>query len=359
MTSTLVVLSGWQKRVLGLALAKTSDVLVRKKILVDGAVAKSDDKMEDLDEADADDESINYAEEVLEDIFYHTGGRIREAFEYAKDPEFWKLDRKSSIDGITKKQAMLSIVDTKGSADPKSPDRVRTMFRNEVGAYFGSALQVVDSQYYARLLQDRVGLEDYYNAYMHAKKKGLASAAGCHFEELLHQLFHKLPSPIRDVLQSTGTGAEGVDQLSDFWIYWIPSIPNFANIDAALLTRDSDGTVTVWCLQYTVSKEHKFNSRTFAIKFLRPLLQKFGLKSKDVSVKIVFVVPHDVYGSFQQPGDVEDAGYEGLTTFADCSTVDAVENVFEKLEFIESPLRFSEAVAAKRPRSNEGNFKSE
>jgi hypothetical protein len=172
--------------------------------------------VEGLEEADLD---AAFREETLEDIFYHTDGRIRESFEYARDAELWKAEQKSMIDRISKDEAMLSLVDTKGSGDPKSPDRVRTMFRNQDGAYFGSALQIVDSQYFARLLQDRVGLEDYNNVYVHAKKRGLLSAAECHFEELLHQLFHKRPNLIQSVLQSTGKGAEGVHQLSAFSCY--------------------------------------------------------------------------------------------------------------------------------------------
>jgi hypothetical protein len=247
---------------LGKALELTSDMLTRRK---DGEADKSDN-VEGLEEADFD---AAFREETLEDIFYHTGGRIRESFLYARGAKLWKDENKATIDRISKDQAILSLVDTRGSGDPKSPDRIRTMFRNEDAAFFGSAIQIVDSQYYARLLQDRVGLEDFYKAYVHAKKRGLSSAAGCHFEELLHQLFHKRPNPIQSVLQSTRKGAEGVHQLSAFSCYWIPSIPDFANIDAALVVKHVDGSVTVWCLQYTVFKEHAFNPRTFLLKFLR------------------------------------------------------------------------------------------
>jgi hypothetical protein len=73
--------------------------------------------------------------------------------------------RKSMIDTISKSQARLSLVDTKGSGTPNSPDRVRTMFGNDAGCFFGSAIQIVDSQCYTRLLQDRLALEDYFNAY--------------------------------------------------------------------------------------------------------------------------------------------------------------------------------------------------
>ena len=373
-SSALVVLSGWEKTDLQKALELTSDILDNHEPsgiddvaaaapAVDGvaraaspapaaATTKCDDEMEGLEEADADGDdgdksASSYSpDEVFEDIFYHTGGRIREALKYAQNPDIWKADTTATVNAISKNQAMLSIVDTKGSGDKKSPDRVRTMFRIPVvtssWTYFGSAYQVVDSQFVARLLRDRVGLENYYNAYMESKEKGLASAAGCHFEELLHQLFYKRPSPISGILQSKGTGVEGVNQLSDFLVYWIPSVPNFANIDAALLTKDPNDNVTVWCFQYTISAEHTFNPRTFRTKFLRPLLQTFKLQSDCVSVKIAFVVPDDVHLSFRRPEEVDEEGYEGLTVAVDCSSVETVKDFFdhEELGCIDNPVRF-------------------
>jgi hypothetical protein len=36
----------------------------------------------------------------------------------------------------------------------------------------------------------------------------------------------------------------------------------------------------------------------------------------------------------------EAAGYEAITVFADCSSVDAVEGIFEQLDFIDNPVTF-------------------
>lgn len=240
---------------------------------------------------------------------------------------------------MSKEQVALSVIETKGSGDPGSPDRIRTMFRNDE-IYFGSALQIVDSQYYVRLLQDRVELDQYYNAYMHARSTGLSSAAGCHFEELLHRVFYKRPLPIQGIIKSSVTGAQGVSELSKCGWYWIPSIPNFANIDAALVLKSSNGSTTVWCIQYTVATDHAFNSKTFLVKFLRPVLETMGLKVDAVSVVIYFIVPHDIFKDFKLPEEVEGAGYKAKVAFADCSTVDTVSNVFDSLGFIEKPLRF-------------------
>jgi hypothetical protein len=288
--------------------------------------------------------------EKIDDIFYHTGGRIREALQYLKDPVRWKEEKKDMIDKIPKDKAVLSLIETKGSSDPKSADRIRTIFRKDNGHYFGSAVQIVDSQYYAHLLQDQVGLEDYFNAYKHAMKRGLSSAAGCHFEELLHQLFQKRPSPIKQVLQSLGTGADGVKQLQEYSAYWIPSIPNFANIDAAIVMEDEQGSVTILCLQYTISRTHTFNSKTFIAKFLRPVLSSFNLA--DPTVKILFVVPHDVHAAFEVPDEVELAGFEGAAIPVDCSDVSVLqESGLENFDFVEKPVTFGDAQTAKRTRT--------
>ena len=259
---------------------------------------------------------------------------------YAKDPTLWKKERKATIDKIGKAQAVLSLIETKSSSDPESPDRVRTMFRND-DSYFGSALQIVDSHYFVRLLRDRVEMEQYYDAYINARRRGLSCAAGCHFEELLHQVFHKLPMPVEGIIRSTGTGSESVAQLTKQSWYWIPSIPNFANLDAAIVLPNSDGVITVWAIQYTVAKHHSFNGKTFLVKFLQPVLKNFGLGSGDVDVMIYFVVPNDVFEGFKVPEEVEEAGYAALTAFVDCSTVETVSNVFDCLRFILQPVRYS------------------
>ena len=84
-----------------------------------------------------------------------------------------------------------------------------------------------------------------------------------YFEELLHQWFKDtLPQDIVSVHQSTGTGREGVDELTREGVYWIPSIPNFANIDAAVVL----GSV-LYALQYTKSDRHTFNVDTIWDEF--------------------------------------------------------------------------------------------
>jgi hypothetical protein len=65
--------------------------------------------------------------------------------------------------------------------------------------------------------------------------------------------------------KSTGTGAEGASELSKYAWYWIPSIPNFANIDATLVGRFQFGAFSIpW------PRTSAFNNdKTFLVKFLR------------------------------------------------------------------------------------------
>jgi hypothetical protein len=57
------------------------------------------------------------------------------------------------------------------------------------------------------------------------------------------------------------------------------------------------------------------------------------------------VIPEDVFASFKPPVHVAEAGYDEITVFADCSSVDAVELLFEKLDFIDKPVTFFDALS--------------
>jgi len=340
--ATIVVLGGWSKVQLSEALTKLS------VHVLDVWSAESEGTLEDGEEmvdkaSDVEDED-DIRNQAIDYIFYHTGGRIREVLEFIRDPTTWKDEKEGMIGKIKKERAMLSIIETKGSGDTDSPDRVRTMFRTGKARFFGSCLQIVDSQYFARLLHDRCSLEEYYNAYTHAKNTGLSSAAGCHFEELVHRLFYKCPRPIDGVIQNTGPGAEGVKQLKKYRFYWVPSVPNFANINAALLlmdyTDDGEEVITLWCFQYTVSKDHPFNAKTFRSKFLRPVLQTLQLNVDMVAVKILFIVPSDVIIEFRIPTELLGTGWATRIEFVDCNGVDTLQSVFERLDFIPAPVQF-------------------
>jgi hypothetical protein len=107
MNVTLVILGGWEKKALckGFKIAASA-----AGICLTGT---SETETED---------------ELMDDIFYHAGGRIREALQYLKDPVRWKLQKRAMINKISKGEARLSVIETKGSSDRDSVHRIRTMF---------------------------------------------------------------------------------------------------------------------------------------------------------------------------------------------------------------------------------------
>jgi len=255
------------------------------------------------------------SDEKFEEMYFHTGGRIREAIAFLKNPDEWVKNHRAMLGEVEVAAAKLAVTDTKSSGSKQSLDRLRTMFKatDHAGAH-----QIVDSQFYARELRKRLGPESYLNAYKFAVKKNLKTAAGCHFEELMHECFKEfLPAPVKEVIQAEGTAADGVKQLAKPFAYWIPSTPNFANIDAAFVDRQKK----LWCIQYTVSETHKFNTATFRTKFLRPLGSVIDYSNDDVG--IVFVVPKGV--EFMIPEDANE--FNSSTVYIDCTSVDTLQKL--------------------------------
>ena len=145
-------------------------------------------------------------------------------------------------------------------------------------------------------------------------------------------------------------------------VYWIPSVSNFANIDAAIALNEknqADNTKKLWCLQYTVSRKHAFNSTTFRTKFLRPALRALEEQEGAIPIHIVFIVPEDVMGCFQIPSEVEEAGYGVSVVAVDCSHEQSIFHFLEYLAFIAQPVSYAKSLSEapslpsqKRARSN-------
>jgi hypothetical protein len=269
------------------------------------------------DQLQSGEEEEEEREERVNDLYFHTGGRIRGAIRFLKNRQEWRNRTNQQLCAITVDMATLAVTETKSSISEDSIDRFRTMFQVEE---YGGAHQIVDSQFVARGLRERLQLGAFHAAYQFAVEKGLMTAAGVHFEELLHCFFKRvLPLPVASVLQSSGTGLDGVQQLrrssSNPPVYWIPSVPNFANLIDAVFV---DSNRKLWCIQYTVLKTHKFNLRKFRTKFLNVL------NWNDSDVHILFAFPETV--EFQIPEEVRDE-YECTKVPIDCTTVEAVENV--------------------------------
>lgn len=109
---------------------------------------------------------------------------------------------------------------------------------------------------------------------------------------------HRFPGgTILGHIEGQGTGKEGVKYLNAAWLYWKPSIPNFANIDAAILLEDG----TLLCLQFTVNTAHGFNFKTFKSNFLDQI--PAGTRSEVKKIVVKFVIPSEkgVFSSVRVP----------------------------------------------------------
>ncbi len=180
------------------------------------------------------------------------------------------------------------------------------------------ATQIVDSQFILGLLRDKILEEEYLNAYKKAMVLNRKAVAGHLFEELMHSIYsstrHNSPA-VQGSHQATGTGHEGVNQLLEMCVYWIPSTVNFAVIDAALI----DALGKIWCVQYTVSSQHSFNGSLLRSKFLRRIPQSAGAVTTDDSCTILFVVPKGV-----EFADPDTAPFSNRTFYVDCANMETV-----------------------------------
>jgi len=214
---------------------------------------------------------------------------------------------------VDMQKAKLAVTDTKSNVSEKNLDSLRTVFlaRGSPGSH-----QTVNSQFFARELGIRLGPGSFFKACQFAKEKKLMTAAGCHFEELLHECFKRSPPPppVQEVIQAAGSGTDGASQLTRHSAHWIPSISNFANIDAAFVGANAK----LYCVQFKVSKTHPFNATTFRAKFLRPLRQHVSFEEEEV--EILFVVPGGM--QFVMPDAAQEWSCSVIST--DCTSIERV-----------------------------------
>jgi hypothetical protein len=165
-----------------------------------------------------------------------------------------------------------------------------------------------------RGLRKKINGEELFDSYKKAEAERNIGAQAVYFEEMMHWCFREkdISPSIVESVQAVGSGAEGVRELVRILQYWIPSIPNFVNIDSAIV--GSDGKV--WCFQFTVSKSHSYKKHCLRLGFLS-LIQ---VPIQEEEVKIIFVVPSGT--PFTEP----DTGNEVATATAviDCSSLATV-----------------------------------
>jgi hypothetical protein len=309
LTKRIVVMNGWQCQDFKRALdtVKTSEGMnaLRSAMTRDG-----------LDDDDMDEEF--YDDDVYECLYYHYGGRIREAAQCVSGRISMQVHIEyviALVNSVPTVSASLFLDSTECSADPNSKGTLRTMFRGERGI---GATQIVDSQFILGLLRNKISAQEYLNAYKKAMILNRKAVAGHLFEELMHSIYcstqHNSPA-VQGSHQATGTGHEGVKQLLDKCVYWIPSTVNFAVIDAAFI--DTSGNI--WCVQYTVSSQHSFSGSTLRSKFLKRIPQSAGAVTSDDSCTILFVVPKGV--EFANP---DTDPFPNRIIYVDCTNMETV-----------------------------------
>lgn len=276
------------------------------------------------------------------EIYFHTGGRIRDAYSYLFNKTKFISDCKKIVREQDEQSLQLAVTSTESSASQDSKDRIRTMFSAEDHC---DAHQIIDSQFMINLLWKQVESGRLFKAYTFAIERALRSAAGCHFEEMMHSLFGPHgPHFVEDeIFRGEATAQEGLQNFDRPNLYWIPSVPNFANIDAAMFLGD-----TLYCFQYTIAATHAFKPNSFTRAFLSRIPPQTGYMPKDSNVVLLFVVPSTVkFSTPKSVEDITDINVETRVIRVNCESIAMVEQTqfpFERMIGMKQP-------AAKRPRT--------
>lgn len=218
------------------------------------------------------------------------GGCIRDIISFVDGDSDERAQVKAALKALVNR-VTLSKVDLvlnhtmrENDDDKGSPDRLRTMFNGEtVSKAIPDAIQIVDSAHVLQILRGRLPMKSYFAALLRGKAIKSGAIVGVYFEEILHQWFKEsLPREIAKVCVSTGTTAEGVEQLVEKNTYWIPSVPNFPNIDAAVVL----GRV-LYSFQYTKASNHGFNIDTFWQDFVTVVRRRLEFDRIHVYVVLI------------------------------------------------------------------------
>lgn len=176
-------------------------------------------------------------------------------------------------------------------------------------------------------LRGRLDFGDFISPFLLAGVCNLQSARGWFFEELMHLWFKTVkPAPITKWVRSQKEdGARGgISALKCEELYWIPSISNFANIDAAFVYHSK-----LVCVQYTVRTAHEFDGTTF--------WQDFASRVRSIvsfsSIAVWFVTPRQTdfqlsHSNYEQPYAADSAS----VSLRSVSTVPTIHVSFHKAE---------------------------
>ena len=262
-----------------------------------------------------------YDEEKFDAVYFVNGGRIRgfrDSYTGTIDTSF----ADQTVARISRQQAELSLSHSDCRSTDDYVDSLRSMFRVPGGSTDSVSLHV-DSSYMLRKLRSKLDGEELFNSYKKAERENNKGAQAGYFEEMLHWCFcrHGFSPSILASVHAEGSGIEGVRELTQKNQYWIPSVPNFVNIDSAIVGSDEK----VWCYQFTVSKTHTFKKRRMRSGFLNHI----SVLDRTQEVVIVFVYPSET--NFRVPdtgGEVESDVFaiDCLTLENVCASVQTLAN---------------------------------
>jgi hypothetical protein len=202
------------------------------------------------------------------DAYWLCGGSIRDMLSAVKDSGTRKerIDQNLSFfrdNDLLAERSTIVIDRSEGVRD-----RLRRMFRDPAGTSTKvmRIVQLVDSEYAAKVLRNTITLEKFFGAYNLAVTIKDRTAQGVFFECVIHRWFDGATrSPIEKICWSSGSGDDGVAEFVESNVYWIPSISNFPAIDSAVVIGD-----TLHALQITIRDDHPFCMATFKRKFVSP-----------------------------------------------------------------------------------------
>jgi hypothetical protein len=217
-----------------------------------------------------------HSREKAEKVYNLCGGSIQRMFQACSDEGFKRVRDAINVDTLKATRQTVQALDFVGYTrhDLTLPDLLVAMFRSQGcdSDFRMKPVQYVDSPYVMKQLATNTVTKVFKDGYEVAIKFDDRTMQGLFYKRYLHHwLMEKVKTEsgfcgITNVCWSEGSAKEGMEELNQPYIYWIPSIPNFY-IDAAVLL----GT-TMHVMQYTVATKHEFNEAAFRTVFIRKLL---------------------------------------------------------------------------------------
>lgn len=266
-----------------------------------------------LDPKEEEEKSDKYFDvEKFDGVYFVNGGRIR-GFQASYEGKIDTTFAEQLVSRISAQQAALSLSHADCRSTNERIDSLRSMFRSPTGSTDTVSLHV-DSGYVLRRLKAKFNGEELFNSYKKAESDGNKGAQANYFEELLHWCFCSdgVSTAIAAFVYAEGSGRDGVSELTTKNQYWIPSVPNFVNIDSAVVGSDDK----VWCYQFTVSSTHAYKKHCTRSQFLNYI----SVLESTPEVVLLFVVPQGTnFVMTDTNGELDTDVFE-----IDCSTLETV-----------------------------------